>query len=226
MTVQHQKPSQNTSNILIDVLALCTFSFLALYPWIGFPWKVPIVAVLILAFTYYRERTVWSLGLKSPSIYETFKWGVITALIIVVGISNLLNPFVQWVLNEPIDYSAYGALKGNTSFVINYWWKAMLSAAIAEEIFYRGFLFALLEKYLASFKYKEVIIVVSTAIFFAAAHNFQGISGMFGILAAALVFGGMYYKSGKNLYAMILAHALVDTWGLFSLYHGGIKLFF
>jgi len=69
-------------------------------------------------------------------------------------------------------------------------------------------------------------VVLITAIYFGVSHSFQGISEVIGIVVAAVVLGSGYYLSKKNLYALLLAHALIDTWALFSLYKGGINLFF
>ena len=122
--------------------------------------------------------------------------------------------------------SAYGPLEGNLELVTDLWWKAMISAAIAEEIFYRGYTFFVLERMFGNGKMQRILIVLATAVYFGMSHSFQGIIGVLGITLTAIVLGGAYYLSRKNLYAIILAHALIDTWALFSLYKGGISLFF
>lgn len=155
-----------------------------------------------------------------------FFWGITIAVVIVVGISNLFNPIMERLLNKEVDVSAYGDLEGNTEFFKSYWWKAILSAAIAEEIFYRGFTFYFLGRVFKNFKYYKILIVLLTAIYFGFSHSFQGITGVLGIMLAATVFGSGYYMSNKNLYALIFAHALVGTWSLFSLYNGGISILF
>ncbi|SON77302.1 Putative membrane protease (fragment) [Xanthomonas phaseoli pv. phaseoli] len=55
---------------------------------------------------------------------------------------------------------------------------------------------------------------------FGAMHASQGISGIVltGIVGAA--FGYAYLRSNRNLLALILAHGLVDTWGVTTLYLG------
>ncbi|TDQ32206.1 CPBP family intramembrane glutamic endopeptidase [Zeaxanthinibacter enoshimensis] len=208
---------------LVFFLVLVTISYFKPVP---FPWKVPLIAILIIIYMFYHYGNLDQLGIGKLQWKNTLFWGVVIALTIVVGISNIFNPIVERLLDREVDVSAYGDLEGNTEFFRNYWWKAMISAAIAEEIFYRGFTFYFLERVFKNFPYQKVLVVLITAVYFGISHSFQGIAGVLGIMLAATVFGGGYYLSRKNLYALILAHALVDSWSLFSLYKGGISLFF
>lgn len=220
-SVQKENPP-----IWMDILLFSFLIGISYFKPIPFPWKVPTIAIIILIYIYYNYKSLNLIGLDKFNLKNTLLWGIIIALIIVVGISNLFNPIMERLLNKEVDVSAYGDLEGNTEFFKNYWWKAMISAAVAEEIFYRGFTFYVLERIFKNFKYHKILIILLTAIYFGVSHSFQGITGVLGIILAAIVFGSGYYLSKKNLYALILAHALVDSWSLFSLYKGGISLFF
>lgn len=216
-----EKPS-----VWIDIILLLILISISYLKPIPFPWKVPTIAIIIIAYIYLYYRNLSIIGLDKLNWKNTLIWGVLIAVIIVVGISNLLIPVLERLLNKEVDYSAYGEIEGNTEFFLSYWWKAMFSAAIAEEIFYRGFTFYVLERIFKNFEYHKVLIVVLTAFYFGISHSFQGIVGVVGITAVAVILGSGYYLSKKNLYALIIAHALIDSWGLFSLYKGGISLFF
>ncbi|WP_140157766.1 MULTISPECIES: CPBP family intramembrane glutamic endopeptidase [Arenibacter] len=218
-----KKLSQST---FLDVLVFIFLIAISYFKPIPFPWKVPTIAAIILAYMAMRYHDLGLLGLDWPRWKNTVIWGFIIAITIVVCISNLVNPMMERLLNTEVDVSAYGDLKGNAAFVTDYWWKAMLSAAIAEEIFYRGFTFYVLEKLFKNLQYHKVLVVLVTAFYFGVSHSFQGIVGVTGIFLAAIVFGSSFYLSKKNLYAIILGHALVDSWSLYSLYKGGISLFF
>lgn len=213
-------------NLLPDliILAIC-IAISELKP-VPFPFKVPLIATVIVSYIYFRYRTLSLIGIKKIAVNKLVTYAALAFLIIVVGISNLLNPLISMLLDENIDTSAYGDLAGNLNFVMNYWWKAMISAAIAEEIFYRGFGFYLLEKVFKNIPYEKVTIVLVSSLYFALSHSFQGTVGVIGIFMASVVFGWLYFYSNKNIWVVILAHALVDSWSLFSLYHGGIRLFF
>lgn len=218
--------NNSSSPLWLDfvILVLCVgISYLKPVP---FPWKVPLIAAILMGYIFYFYRSFEPLGMTQINWKKTALWGGALAVIVVVGISNLLSPLVESILREEVDTSAYGALEGNFPFVTNLWWKAMISAAIAEEIFYRGFCFYFLERLLGSGTWQKISIVLLTSVYFGLSHSFQGPVGVINIMAASMVFGGVFYLSKRNLWAVILGHALVDTWGLFSLYKGGISLFF
>ena len=225
-TYPPKKLIQKKPPLVLDVLLLISCIAISYLKPVPFPWKVPLIAAVIISYIYYFYHNTAVIGLGKFNWKSTLGWGLLIAVTIVVGISNMFNPIMEKLLNKEVDTSAYGELAGNLEFVQSYWWKAMLSAAVAEEIFYRGFAFYVLGRLLQDIKYDKVIIVLITALYFGLSHSFQGITGVLGISLAAIVFGSGYYLSKKNLYALILAHALVDSWSLFSLYKGGIRFFF
>lgn len=51
-------------------------------------------------------------------------------------------------------------------------------------------------------------------------HASQGVSGVLLTGLVGAVFGYAYLRSNRNLWALILAHGLVDTWGVTTLYLG------
>lgn len=217
---------QPNSPIWLDTIILLICIGISYTGPVSFPWKVPLIATLILSYIYAYNQNLLSLGLKKTNVNETILWGFSLAFIVVIGISNFLNPLIEYILQKEVDTSAYGALEGDFTFLTNYWWKAMLSAAIAEEIFYRGFCFYFMERLLGFGTWQKVLIVALTSIYFGLSHSFQGPTGVIGIMAASVAFGTIFYMSKRNLWAVILGHALIDTWSLFSLYKGGISLFF
>ena len=89
------------------------------------------------------------------------------------------------------------------------------SAAIGEEMLARGFLLHRAEGLTGT-----TVAVVLQAALFAMAHFYQGLTGVVNIFVLALVFGAVYLKSGRNLLPLIVAHGLIDTYGLTMLYVG------
>lgn len=231
--MQQQEPALNNENrietnspLWLDAVVLILCIGISYFGPVPFPWKVPLIATIIISYIYAYNRNLLTLGLTKVDIKKTILWGFTLAFIVVVGISNLLIPLLEQLLQQEVDTSAYGALEGDFSFVANFWWKAMISAAIAEEVFYRGFCFYFMERLLGSGTWQRVLIVVLTSIYFGISHSFQGPTGVIGIMAASLAIGSVFYLSKRNLWAVILGHGLIDTWSLFSLYKGGISLFF
>jgi membrane protease YdiL (CAAX protease family) len=64
------------------------------------------------------------------------------------------------------------------------------------------------------------ISVVLAAILFGFGHYYKGPSGIVDSGVAGLILGAAYMLSGRNLWAAVLAHGLVDTVGVVVLYFG------
>lgn len=79
-----------------------------------------------------------------------------------------------------------------------------ITAGICEEIIYRGYVLWYLMQLMPGW----AAILVS-ALGFAVAHNYQGISGMLRVFALGVVFAVLYVASG-SIWVPILLHALVD----------------
>ncbi|MCR9259466.1 MAG: CPBP family intramembrane metalloprotease [Pseudomonadaceae bacterium] len=108
-------------------------------------------------------------------------------------------------------------LEGNTlyflMFLIPVSWG---SAAFGEEMLVRGFLLNRLEGLSRS----SVLAVIGQAAIFALAHTYQGVTGVLMIFVVGLIFGLVFIRCGRNLWPVIVAHGLVDTIAITSLYMG------
>lgn len=205
--------------ILLDGLLLSIILLLYFTDWIPFPFKLPLCALLIMAVTFYKNKNLHELGfLPKVSLWKTILWASLIVFIATVAIL-LWTPFLESLFGKP-DYSAYGALKGNKELIIQLWIYGMISAAFAEEVLFRGYFCSLLESYIGTSQLSKAITVVTGAVVFTLAHYSQGISGLINIYIISLVFYIAFIRSGRNIYATILAHAIIDTVGLYQIYLG------
>jgi membrane protease YdiL (CAAX protease family) len=87
-----------------------------------------------------------------------------------------------------------------------------LSAAIGEEIVFRGFLIGRLEVAFggASRAATTASVILATALF-AFAHAYQGPTGILITGILGLVFAVLFVASGRNLWTNIIAHGVYDT---------------
>lgn len=200
-------------------LFIASSMLLSWISWIPFPYKMPLLVWIILLYIYSVYGSLKGIGFKKMPLLSTLFWGFGLSVAVLL-ISNFFKPILEYFFSEKADYSSYGQLKGNLELVIELWAKAMISAAVCEEIFYRGYLFFILEKLVKGTFLGKILIVIFTAVFFGFVHNNQGIVGMINITIIGILFGSVYYMSDKNLWATILAHAIVDTFGLYALYEG------
>jgi len=205
--------------IILDGVLLSVILLLYFTEWIQFPYKLPLCALVIMAVTFYKNKNLQELGfLRNVSFWKTLVWALLLVFIATVAIL-IWTPFLESLFGKP-DYSAYGALKGNKEVVIQLWIYGMISAAFAEEVIFRGYFCSLLENYIGTSQVSKTIMVVTGALLFTLAHYSQGISALINIFIISLAFYIVFICSGRNIYATILAHAIIDTVGLYQIYLG------
>ncbi|MAF27803.1 MAG: CPBP family intramembrane metalloprotease [Croceicoccus sp.] len=188
---------------------------------IPFPFKVPILAALALIVVWLETGGLAAAGLRRPARWSaTFAWALLGAVLIVVGIGEIVLPLIEKAAGIEPDYSGYGALKGNLKAVLTMIAFAMVSAAIAEEIVFRGYLLHVLTSLLGEGRGAKAISVIVSAAVFAVPHYEQGPIGMVTVFLTGLILGWLFFQTRRNLFALIIAHGLVDIWGLGSLYFG------
>jgi membrane protease YdiL (CAAX protease family) len=84
------------------------------------------------------------------------------------------------------------------------------SAAFGEELLWRGFLMDRLAR-LPGLHGRGVAVVVIQAAVFGLPHLYQGWSGAVVTGTVGLILGWIRLRSGGNLWALVIAHGLVDT---------------
>jgi membrane protease YdiL (CAAX protease family) len=89
------------------------------------------------------------------------------------------------------------------------WWFVSLHAGIGEELFFRGFLLAILNWYLPLWAAAVIAVVL-----FGLAHTYQGIKGIVSTAVVGAVLMVLYLVTG-SLWVSMLAHAVYDI-------HGGL----
>ena len=62
--------------------------------------------------------------------------------------------------------------------------------------------------------------MIFVSVLFGIGHNYKGPSGIIDSGVAGLILGAAYMLSGRNLWAAILAHGFIDTFGVVVLFLG------
>lgn len=183
------------------------------------PLRVLVVACAALVLTFLEAGSLQPLGLARHRLRSTLIWGIGIALA-VIAIGEIINPLIERLLGIRTDLSAYGALAGNGSAALKLLGFALTSAAIGEEILFRGFLLHQLTSIFGTGGAARRVAIAASGITFGLAHMVQGPLGVVTTGLVGLVFAWAWFRSGRNLWALILAHALVDTYGIAMLYFG------
>ena len=180
------------------------------------------MALPLLAATWFlrRDGLGWKdVGFAKPMRLSRFlvmtAAAVLSAYLLVI---LLLGPLVEAAGLPPQDLSSLKVLiEGNTvyfrMFLLPVSWG---SAAFGEELLVRGFLLNRLECAAQS----PAIAVVGQAAIFALAHTYQGVTGALMVFVVGLVFGVVFLRSGRNLWPVIVAHGIIDTIAITSIYLG------
>jgi uncharacterized protein len=156
------------------------------------------VGVLFWIIVKKEHLSLGSIGISNKPWNQTLLWGFITLLFCVVGAFLSLGAI-----------HAFGAEFGNaepkiklslltTSLVV-------LRAGIAEEVFFRGYIFERLQVFLKN----KWIAVALSLVPFALFHYKQGVSGIFISFILGSILTGMYLWK-RDLKANMIAHFLVD----------------
>lgn len=193
----------------------------------GWPPLSPILGMVfpLAAATVFlwREGVGWrDLGFARTMPLGRFLGYTVGTLIVVFVVTNyLVTPVMRAFGIPPIDVAVLAReIEGNWAtylvFLLPIGWG---SAAFGEELLARGYL---LHRF-AQLAGRPLAVVLQAAVF-AAAHFYQGIMGVANIFALALIFGVVYYRCGRNLWPLIVAHGLTDTVGLTLLFLGRADL--
>ena len=151
-------------------------------------------------------------NLSAPASWpRTLGWSVASALVIVamfqIGAQlaealGLAPPAVSSVM-APATQSPLHLLLG---IVVVAW----LSAALGEELLWRGFLIDRLSR-LPGLTGRTVPVLLIHAVFFSLPHAYQGAGGMLVTGLVGIYLGWLRLRMRGNLWAGIFAHGLVDT---------------
>ncbi|NJC29947.1 hypothetical protein GGR79_001414 [Xanthomonas arboricola] len=205
---------------LACIAAIAVILALAHYRWVQFPWRMPLVGILGIALVWLETRSLSACGLKPQPSRALLGWTLLLLALVIGVINPFVQPLIDALTGTKADYSGYGALLGNVNAAAHLAGGAWLSAALGEELVFRAFLMHHLDHLLGHYRGGRVMAAVAGGALFGAMHLTQGISGVLLTGLVGALFGYVYLRSRRNLWAMILAHGLIDTWGIATLYLG------
>jgi CAAX protease family protein len=184
-------------------------------------WGAVATGGLLLKLSNSSYRT---LGFRRPASWlKTLGWAALAVAIAELG-GGALGAIIKSVTSWPaLDVTYIRASIQGDAFVFAVWIVLVVwgSAAFGEELFARGFVLDRLQIVFGRGAPGIVLAVLMQAALFGALHAIQGPSGVVITAFVGIVFAGVYFASGRNLWAPILAHGLTDTIGLTLIYLGG-----
>jgi uncharacterized protein len=192
---------------------------LLLFGSFAIPYRVLVLAFAALIWVLLEAANLQPIGLGRQRLAPTLIWGIGVA-VGVIALGQVSDLLIDKVLGVHSDLSGYGALAGNAEAALKLLAVALTSAAFGEEVLFRGFLSYQLVELLGSGARSRWITILLSGGLFGVAHHIQGPIGIITTGVVGVVFSWAWFRSGRNLWAMILAHALVDSFGIGMLYLG------
>ena len=227
MVIEQDSRSKN----LADIALVVSVSALAFLGELAFATRLPwgeeargVVAVLAgaaaaMAITVARGRRLADLGFRRPARCSTipaWAFGILVVFVVAQnGVPLLLAPFVD--LPEP-DMSRYDAVRGNLAAAVSLALLLPLTAAIPEEVLYRGFLIGRLTRLFAGTRGAPILAVLVQAVIFGSVHFQWGIGGIVVTAIMGAVWGFAFLLCGRNLWIVIIAHSAAHIALLMQLY--------
>ena len=211
-------PPRGAEPLAITIVGLLVVGALAHY----LPgYRVPLSAAAAVAFSWAATRApLADLGIRWPK-------QPLRLLLLAVFLACAMNAFGRTFLWPTLyrvfgqrDLSYLGSIEGNLDLVLRLMPLVWLSAAVCEEIVYRGFLQQRLERVFGGSAIGDAAAVVLTSAVFAANHAVQGTSGMIQTFIVSCVLGAIFIRSRHNLLLMILMHGAWDTFSIIVMYLG------
>ena len=197
-------------------LLLLALAFSLIYnPFTMFPLTFCVIVLAILLFTYLQDGDFKNLNFKKIG-FSQMKIILACYLILEISMDFVFQPLVSKIFNEPADYSSFKIIENNPQQYIKWLFNMWISAAIGEELLFRGFAFSQFRKI---FGEKKILLVFLSAIMFSLPHLYQGISGLVMTFLFGLAFGFLYIKF-NNIWINIIVHGLIDTVFLTLSYYG------
>ena len=170
--------------------------------------------LLLLGWLSLWQRGIgWrSVGLRRPPRWrDALLPGIGVGVVYQFFSLYLLEPLIVLLTGKPIDLSQFAPVKGNLFLLALFLMLVWTVAAFGEELVYRGYLMNRVAELVGGSTRAWALSLVVVSLLFGVAHLYQGISGVATVIAAGLVYGGLFLWSGRNLWAPIIAHGVYDT---------------
>lgn len=165
-------------------------------------------AVSAIWITLRGGRSVKDLGFVRPRRLWTLPFwvtGILAAFVLAQGVVPLtIGAFLD--LPQP-DLSRYDFIRGNLPGAMAMVFVLPLTAAIPEEVLYRGFLIERLTQLTGQGRIRAFLAVLIQATIFGFVHFQWGIGGILHAAIMGIIWGLAFILCGRNLWIVILAHS-------------------
>lgn len=118
------------------------------------------------------------------------------------------------------DYAMFQPIAHNLPEYLFWLLAVWTTAAFGEEMLFRGFILDALQRVLGGRRLAMLSAVVVQGLLFGVLHLYQGVNGAEVATALGVVLGFVWWFSGRNLWAGVLIHGILDTSAMTVIYLG------
>lgn len=160
-------------------------------------------------------------GFRWPDRWgRTIVRGVLTVGAIFLASALVVGPLRSLFGLPAADLSTLDAVRGDPWTFAGLLVAAWITAALGEELLFRGFLLNELAEALGGGTAGWAAGALLTSAIFGVSHFYQGPGGMLATGVIGLVLAGAYLAAGRDLWVPVLGHGLLDTVSLTILFLG------
>jgi membrane protease YdiL (CAAX protease family) len=185
------------------------------------PNEVPILFVLGLVSIRLRDGGWSAMGFKRPSSWTRIVLIALMAAAVRLILGGLVvEPLAGHFWPPIVPPTGAEAITGNIKSAIVWLALVWTWAAFGEEVGYRGYLLTRAADLGGRTTAAYWIGIILVSVLFGYGHYYKGPVGIIDSGVAGLVLGAAYMLSGRNLWASILAHGFIDSFGVIALFFG------
>jgi len=185
------------------------------------PNEVIVLSLLGLISIRLRDGSWSAMGFKRPaSWWRILLIAVVAAILRILLGQFLIEPIAGFFWPKPTAPEMANEITGNVNFALIAFLLVWTFAAFGEEIAYRGYLLTRVADVGGRSFASYWIGIVLVSILFGYGHYYKGAAGVIDSGVAGVILGAAYILAGRNLWASILTHGFIDTFGVFDAFFG------
>jgi membrane protease YdiL (CAAX protease family) len=185
------------------------------------PNEVPILFVLGLVSIRLRDGGWSAMGFKWPASWIRLVLIALAAAALRIILGGLvIEPLAAHFWPPIVAPAGSEAISGNIGTALVWLLLVWTWAAFGEEVGYRGYLLTRAADLGGRTTAAYWVGVVAVAVLFGYGHYYKGPVGILDSGVAGLILGAAYIFAGRNLWASILAHGFIDTFGVIAAFFG------
>jgi CAAX protease family protein len=188
------------------------------------PNEVIVLCVLGLVSVRLRDGGWSAMGFARPACWcRIFLIALAAAGVRILLGQFVIEPVTGFFWPAPAAPALANEITGNAKIALLALLLVWTFAAFGEEIAYRGYLLTRAADIGRRSTIAYWLGIVLVSVLFGYGHYYKGPSGIIDSGIAGLILGTAYMVAGRNLWACILAHGFIDTFGVIDAFFGWSK---